>query len=42
MKIDHFVSVIASRVRLNIPSSADAVQIREFQLFDTRISAAAR
>ncbi|WP_267132311.1 hypothetical protein [Xanthomonas campestris] len=27
---------------LDIPSSADAVQIREFQLFNTRTGAAAR
>ncbi|MEE7558466.1 alpha-L-fucosidase, partial [Xanthomonas sp. Kuri4-2] len=34
-KIDHFAPVTASRVRLNILSSADAAHIREFQLFDT-------
>lgn len=35
MKIDHFAPVTTSKVRLNILSSADAVHIREFQLFDT-------
>ncbi|MGY4695693.1 alpha-L-fucosidase [Xylella fastidiosa subsp. sandyi] len=34
MKIDHFGSLTASRVRLNILSSADAAHIREFQLFN--------
>ncbi|AXI82553.1 alpha-L-fucosidase [Xylella taiwanensis] len=41
MKIDHFASVTASRVRLNILASADAVHIREFQLFNTGNSVAA-
>jgi alpha-L-fucosidase len=35
MKIDHFARVTTNKVRLNILSSADAVHIREFQLFDT-------
>ncbi|WP_127169181.1 alpha-L-fucosidase [Xanthomonas sp. BRIP62415] len=42
MKIDHFAPVTASRVRLNIQSSADAVHIREFQLFNTGKGAATR
>ncbi|MGA8159199.1 MAG: alpha-L-fucosidase [Acidobacteriaceae bacterium] len=33
-KIDIFPEVTASRVRLNILSSTDAAQIREFQLYD--------
>lgn len=33
-KIDSFPQVTASRVRLNVPSSTDAAQIREFQLYD--------
>jgi alpha-L-fucosidase len=40
MKIDHFPAVTTSRVRLNIQSSADAVHIREFQLFNTGRAAA--
>jgi alpha-L-fucosidase len=32
-KIDHFPSVTAQRVRLNILSSAGQARIREFQLF---------
>ena len=32
-RIDSFAAVSASRVRLNILSSSDAVEIREFQLF---------
>ena len=32
-RIDHFASVSASRVRLNILSSSGAAEIREFQLF---------
>ena len=39
MKIDHFAPVTASRVRLNILSSADAAHIREFQLFNTGMGA---
>ena len=35
-KIDHFEPVTASKVRLNILSSTDAAEIREFQLFDSR------
>jgi len=35
-KIDHFAPVTASRVRLNILSSAAEAHIREFQLFDSR------
>ncbi len=40
MKIDHFPTVTASRVRLNILSSVDAAHIREFQLFNVGAAAA--
>ncbi|WP_226978599.1 hypothetical protein [Xanthomonas sp. LMG 12460] len=40
MKIDHFPAVTVSRVRLNILSSVDAAQIREFQLFNVGAAAA--
>jgi alpha-L-fucosidase len=38
MKIDDFPAVTASRVRLNILSSTDAAQIREFQLYKNAAS----
>jgi alpha-L-fucosidase len=34
-KIDAFASVTASRVRLNLLSTTDAAQIREFALYDS-------
>jgi alpha-L-fucosidase len=34
-RIEDFVSQTASRVRLNILSSTEAAEIREFQLFHT-------
>ncbi|XQA64000.1 discoidin domain-containing protein [Xanthomonas sacchari] len=40
MKIDHFPAVTALRVRLNILSSVDAAQIREFQSFSVGAAAA--
>ncbi|WP_051064806.1 alpha-L-fucosidase [Xanthomonas sp. SHU 166] len=40
MKIDHFPTVTASCVRLNILSSVDAAHIREFQLFNVSAAAA--
>jgi alpha-L-fucosidase len=40
-KIDVFPPVTAARVRLNLLSTTDAAQIREFALYDSRASAAA-
>jgi alpha-L-fucosidase len=40
-KIDLFPTVTASRVRLNILSSTDAAEIREFQLYEVEEAAAA-
>ena len=37
-RIDHFVPVTASRVRLHILSSSEQAHIREFQLFDSHAS----
>lgn len=37
-RIDHFVPITASRVRLHILSASDQAHIREFQLFDSRAS----
>jgi alpha-L-fucosidase len=41
-KIDAFEPVTADRVRLNLLSTIDAAQIREFALYDSRSSAALR
>jgi alpha-L-fucosidase len=40
-KIDTFEPVTASRVRLNLLSTTDAAQIREFALYDSHASASA-
>jgi alpha-L-fucosidase len=37
-KIDTFEPVTATRVRLNLLSTTDAAQIREFALYDSRSS----